>query len=488
MTSTSADPTPVEADPRRWKALVVIAIAQLMIVLDASIVNMALPSIQADLGISDADRQWAVTAYTLAFGSLLLLGGRIADYAGRKRVFIIGLTGFALASALGGLATTSTMLFASRGLQGVFAALLAPAALSLISVTFTDSKERAKAFGVYGALSGGGAAIGLVLGGVLTEYFSWHWCFLVNVPIAVLAIFLAIPNVRESRATGNTKYDVPGAITATVGLFCLVFGITKAESDGWNGTSTVTFLAISVVLLFVFLFIEYKSTHQLLPLKIVLERNRGGAYLSSCFVGVGLFSMFLFISYFFQAVLQYSPLTSGLLFLPFSAGVVISAGIASQLLPRFGPRWVTFTGFVMAVIGMSLYIRLTPESTYVSGILPSIILMSLGMGLIFVPLSATALYGVGDHDAGVASAVLNTAQQIGGSIGVAFLNTIAASATAAFVVANNLQQPNADALVEGFTTTFMWSTAILAFAGLVWVVLVRISKKDLSKNDVAAQF
>ena len=198
--------------------------------------------------------------------------------------------------------------------------------------------------------------------------------------------------------------------------------------------------------------------------------------------------MFLFISYFFQAVLQYSPLTSGLLFLPFSAGVVISAGIASQLLPRFGPRWVTFTGFVMAVIGMSLYIRLTPESTYVSGILPSIILMSLGMGLIFVPLSATALYGVGDHDAGVASAVLNTAQQIGGSIGVAFLNTIAASATAAFVVANNLQQPNADALVEGFTTTFMWSTAILAFAGLVWVVLVRISKKDLSKNDVAAQF
>lgn len=488
MTSTSAVPSPVEADPRRWKALVVIAIAQLMIVLDASIVNIALPSIQADLGISDADRQWAVTAYTLAFGSLLLLGGRIADYAGRKRVFIIGLIGFALASALGGLAATSTMLFAARGLQGVFAALLAPAALSLISVTFTDSKERAKAFGVYGALSGGGAAIGLVLGGVLTEYFSWHWCFLVNVPIAVLAIFLAIPNVRESRATGNTKYDVPGAITATVGLFCLVFGITKAESDGWNGTSTVTFLAISVVLLFVFLFIEYKSSHPLLPLKIVLERNRGGAYLSSFFVGVGLFSMFLFISYFFQAVLQYSPLTSGLLFLPFSAGVVISAGIASQLLPRFGPRWVTFTGFVMAVIGMSLYIRLSPESTYVSGVLPSIILMSLGMGLIFVPLSATALYGVSDHDTGVASAVLNTAQQIGGSIGIAFLNTIAASATAAFVVANNLQQPNADALVEGFTTTFAWSTAILAFAGIIWVVLVRISKKDLSKNDVAAQF
>lgn len=488
MTSTVPADQPVEVDPNRWRALVVIAIAQLMIVLDASIVNIALPSIQADLGISDADRQWAVTAYTLAFGSLLLLGGRIADYGGRKRVFIIGLAGFAVASALGGLATNATMLYAARGLQGVFAALLAPAALSLISVTFTDSKERAKAFGVYGALSGGGAAIGLVLGGILTEYASWHWCFLVNVPIALLAIGLAIPYVRESRASGNTKYDIPGAITATTGLFCLVFGITKAESDGWNGTSTLTFLAISVVLLFVFLFIEYKSTHPLLPLKIVLERNRGGAYLSSFFVGVGLFSMFLFISYFFQAVLQYSPLTSGLLFLPFSAGVIISAGIASQLLPRFGPRWVTFFGFVLAVIGMSLYIFLQPDSTYVANILPSIILMSLGMGLIFVPLSATALYAVSDHDTGVASAVLNTAQQIGGSIGIAFLNTIAASATTAYIVANQLQGPNPDALVAGFTTTFVWSTGILAVAGIIWVVLVNITKKDLSKHDVAAAF
>ena len=490
MTSTvpESDSAPTAVDPNRWRALVVIAIAQLMVVLDASIVNIALPSIQADLGITDANRQWIVTAYTLAFGSLLLLGGRIADYGGRKRVFIIGLAGFAFASMLGGLSQSAGLLYASRGLQGVFAAILAPAALSLISVTFTDSKERAKAFGVYGALSGGGAAIGLVLGGILTEYASWHWCFLVNVPIAVLAIFLAIPNVRESRASGNTKYDIPGAITATAGLFCLVFGITKAETDGWGGTQTLTFLGISVLLLFVFLFIEYRSSHPLLPLKIVLERNRGGAYLASFFVGVGLFSMFLFISYFFQAVLHYSPLTSGLLFLPFSAGVIISAGIASQLLPRFGPRWVTFSGFVLAVIGCSLYLRLTPESTYVPNVLPSIILMSLGMGLIFVPLSATALYAVGDHDTGVASAVLNTAQQIGGSIGVAFLNTIAASATTAFIVANQLQGPNPDALVHGFTTTFAWSTGILAVAGLIWVVLVNISKKDLSKNDVAAAF
>jgi EmrB/QacA subfamily drug resistance transporter len=485
MTTTEslAPGTVSEVDPRRWKALVVIAIAQLMVVLDASIVNIAMPSMQADLGISDADRQWIVTAYTLTFGSLLLLGGRIADYAGRKKVFIIGLLGFAGASALGGIAHSAGLLFAARGLQGLFAALLAPAALSLITVTVTDSKERAKAFGVYGAISGGGAAIGLVLGGLLTQYASWHWTLLVNVPIALIAVALAIPYVRDSRATGDTRYDIPGAIAATSGLFCLVFGITRAETDGWGGQSTVTFLGISVLLLFVFLFIEYRSSHPLLPLRIVLDRNRGGAYLASFFVGIGMFSMFLFISYFFQAVLGYSPLTSGLLFLPFSAGVIISAGIASQLLPRFGPRWVTFGGFLLATAGMSLYLRLAADSTYVANILPSIILMSLGMGLIFVPLSATALFGVGNHDAGVASAVLNTAQQIGGSIGIAFLNTIAASATTAYIVANQLQGPTPDALVHGFTTSFMWSVGIMMFAGLVWVVLVTMTKKDMASND-----
>lgn len=473
-------------DPRRWKALMVIAIAQLMVVLDASIVNIAMPSMQADLGITDADRQWIVTAYTLTFGSLLLLGGRIADYAGRKNVFIIGLLGFAGASALGGLSNSAATLFAARGLQGLFAALLAPAALSLITVTFTESKERARAFGVYGAISGGGAAIGLVLGGLLTQYASWHWTLLVNVPIALVAVALAIPYVRNSRAEGNTKYDIPGAIAATTGLFCLVFGITKAGTDGWGSQTAVTFLAISVVLLFVFLFIEYKSTHPLLPLRIVLDRNRGGAYLASFFVGIGMFSMFLFISYFFQAVLGYSPLTSGLLFLPFSAGVIISAGIASQLLPRFGPRWVTFTGFVMATIGMSLYLRLGADSTYAPNILPSIIIMSLGMGLIFVPLSATALSNVGNHDAGVASAVLNTAQQIGGSIGIAFLNTIAASATTAFIVENALQGPNPDALVAGFTAAFAWSVGIMIVAAIVWVSLVRLTKDDLSASDTVA--
>jgi EmrB/QacA subfamily drug resistance transporter len=467
----------------RWRALCVIAIAQLMVVLDASIVNIALPSMQTDLGISDADRQWVLTAYTLTFGGLLLLGGRIADFQGRKRMFVVGLIGFAAASLLGGVAQNSAMLFSARALQGAFAALLAPAALSLISVTFTESKERARAFGVFGAISGGGAAIGLIAGGILTEFASWHWTLLVNVPIAIIAVFLAIPFVKESRATGDTKYDIPGAITATAGLVSLVYGITQAESQGWNGTSTLTFMGLGVLLLIVFLVIESRSSHPLLPLRILENRNRGGAYLASFFVGVGLFAMFLFLTYFFQAVMGYTPLTSGLLFLPFSAGIVVSAGVASQLLPRFGPRWVTASGFVLAIVGMVLLLRLSPTSSYAGDILPSLIVMSFGMGLIFVPLSAVSLFAVGNHDAGVASAVLNTSQQIGGSIGVAFLNTIAASATTAYIVSNGLSQPTPDALVAGFTRGFLWGAIILAVAGTIWVVLVNMTKKDMAAND-----
>lgn len=488
MASTAA-PVPLSSispDPRRWKALFVIAIAQLMVVLDASIVNIALPSMQADLGFSDGDRQWVVTAYTLAFGGLLLLGGRIADYAGRKRMFIVGLIGFAVASALAGIAVNATMLFAARGLQGLFAAILAPAALSLITVTFTDSKERAKAFGVYGALSGGGAAIGLVLGGVLTEFASWHWTMLVNVPIAIFAVLMAIPFVTESKATGDTRYDIPGAITATLGLVSLVYGITRATEDGWNGAQTLLFMGLGLLLLAVFLVIEARTAHPLLPLSLLRNRNRGGAYLASFFVGIGMFSMFLFISYFFQAVLGYTPLQCGLLFLPFSAGVVISAGIASQLLPRFGPRWVTFAGFVLAIAGMLGYTRLDAASHYWPNILPFMVIMSLGMGLIFVPLSATALFGVGGHDAGVASAVLNTSQQIGGSIGIAFLNTIAASATTAYIVDKALTQPTPDALVAGFTEAFAWGVGMLALAAVIWVTLVRMSRQDMAAHDADA--
>jgi EmrB/QacA subfamily drug resistance transporter len=490
MSVASPSNAPTQLDPNRWRALMVIAIAQLMVVLDASIVNIALPSIQADLGITDANRQWVVTAYTLAFGGLLLLGGRISDFWGRKKAFMAGLLGFAGASAIGGLSVNQEMLFSARALQGVFAALLAPAALSLITTTFSDSKERAKAFGVYGGLSAGGAAIGLILGGLLTQYASWHWTLLVNVPIAIAAFMLAIPNVKESKASGDTRYDIPGAVTSTLGLVSLVYGITQAGELGWSDPSTLMWFGAAIALLATFFVIESRTSHPLLPMHILLNRNRGASYLTSFIVGAGLFGMFLFLAYFFQGILQYSPVRAGLLFLPFSVGVGISAGIASQALPRFGPRYVSFVGLVMATGGMLLLTRLDPTSAYVSDILPALMVLSLGMGLVFVPISATALFGVGNHDAGVASAVLNTAQQIGGALGTAFLNTIAVTATANYFVDNMIDPAdpaNAGAmpvaLTEGFTTAFTWSAGFMILGALIWVFMINANKDTLGAND-----
>ena len=489
MSATNST-TATELDPNRWRALMVIAIAQLMVVLDASIVNIALPSVQVDLGISDANRQWVVTGYTLAFGGLLLLGGRIADFWGRKRAFMTGLLGFAGASALGGLAQNQEMLFGARALQGVFAALLAPAALSLITVTFTDSKERAKAFGVYGGLSAGGAAIGLILGGLLTEYASWHWCLLVNVPIAILAFFLAIPNVHESKASGDTRYDIPGAVTSSLGLVSLVYGITQVGKLGWSDSTTLTWFGVAIILLASFFVIESRTSHPLLPMKILLDRNRGASYLTSFIVGAGLFGMFLFLAYFFQGILQYSPIKAGLLFLPFSVGVGISAGIASQALPRFGPRYVSFIGLIMATVGMLLLTQLEPTSSYVSDILPALMVLSLGMGLVFVPISATALFGVGNHDAGVASAVLNTAQQIGGALGTALLNTVAVTATASYFTTKMIDPMDpangaelANGLTNGFVAAFTWSAGFMIIGAIIWVLMINADKDTLAAND-----
>ncbi len=481
-----ADPELEPADSRRWWALGVIALAQLMVILDASIVNIALPSAQRDLGITDADRQWVVTAYTVTFGGLLLLGGRIADYWGRKKAFITGLSGFALASALGGLAPTAGMLFAARALQGAFAALLAPAALSLITVTFTHSKDRARAFGVYGAISGGGAAIGLIVGGVLTEYTSWRWCLGVNVPIALIAIALAIPIVHESKAHGNTKYDVPGAITATAGLITLVYGITKAGTDGWSSPLTITLFVISFLLLASFLVIENRSTNPLLPMRILEERNRAGSYAAMFLTAAGLFAMFLFLSYYLQGVLGFSALKAGFAFLPFSIGIIISAGVASQLLPRLGPRPLAVTGLLMATFGMLWLSRITPTSEYQTHVLPSMVIMSLGMGLTFVPLSSTALFGVANHDAGVASALLNTSQQIGGSLGTAILNTLAATVTASYIVSHGQTSgPMAvpEGVVHGFSVAFMIGAVILFCAAMVVLFAVNADRHHLAQHD-----
>lgn len=497
-TSVAADEQP---DPRRWKALTVLAAAQLMIVLDASIVNIALPSAQQDLGISNADRQWVVTAYTLAFGSLLLLGGRIADYTGRKRTFIIGLLGFAAASAIGGVAPTQGLLFGARALQGAFAALMAPSALSLVTVTFTEPKERAKAFGVFGALAGGGAAIGLIVGGILTEYASWRWCLGVNVPVALIVAALALPLVHESKAHGDTRYDIPGVLFATVGLFSLVYGFTEAARakhpenpldtsvQGWTSATTLTFLVVAAVLLVAFVIRESRVQNPMLPLRVVLDRNRGGSYLVFLLVGAGLFAMFLFLTYYFQLNLGYSPLKSGFAFLPFSAGIILAAGVVSNLLPRVGPKALMVPGLAMAVTGMLLLTRINQDTSYWSHVLPSEILLSVGMACVFIPASSTALFGVASHDAGVASAVLNTSQQIGGSLGTALLNTLFAGAVTNFLAANVSSPQDArrlapEAFIHGYHVAFFWGAMLLAGAFVVSSLLINARRQDVQLETV----
>lgn len=463
---------PDQPDPRRWSILAVVIVAQLMVVLDASIVTIALPSAQRALHISVANRQWVITAYTLAFGGLLLLGGRVADFGGRKRMFGVGLVGFALASALGGLAANQAMLFGARALQGAFAALMAPAALSILTITFqSDPGERAKAFGAYGAVSGAGGAIGVLAGGLLTQYVSWRWCLLVNVPIALLAAFAASRVVHESRAEGKTRYDLPGALLSTAGLVSLVYGFTKASADGWGSSVTLTFLAIAVVLLTVFVVVESRSSHPLLPLRVVAERNRGGSYLASFLTGAGLFAMFVFLSYYMQGVLHYSALKAGVAFLPFAAGVIIAASASSTLVPRIGPRLPMTSGLLVGAIGLAWLTQIGVHTSFWAYVFGPQILMSMGLGLAFPAMSSTALIRVQTRDSGVASAMVNTTQQIGGSLGTALLNTVAATATASYVQSHGRAFLPAG-LVHGYSVAFALGAGMLALAGLVSAVLV----------------
>ena len=465
-----AAPAPAGRD-RRWLALAVIGIAQLMIILDASIVNIALPHAQAALHISDADRQWALTAYTLTFGGLLLLGGRIADYMGRKRTFLIGLFGFAAASAFGGAAQSAAWLFSARAVQGAFAAILAPAVLSLITTTFTEAHERAKAFAVYGAISGTGGAVGLIAGGALTEYMSWRWTMFVNVPIAIAVAIASLPLIKESRAGGDRHFDVPGAIVATAGLALLVYGFSEASIHGWSAPVTLTSILVAVALLIGFVWWENRAANPMLPLRIVLDRNRGGAYGAFLLTTLALFGTFLFLGYYFQTVMHYSPLMAGVAFLPFPLSVITSSTIASRTLPRYGPRVLASVGLASAVLGMLWLTQLSPSTSYALHVVPAEILIAMGMGHVFVPLSSTALQGVPNHDAGAASALVNTMQQVGGSLGVAFLNTIATSATASYAAAHG--GLSSSALVHGFTSAFAVSAGLLVAAFVVVISLVR---------------
>jgi EmrB/QacA subfamily drug resistance transporter len=472
-------------DPDRWRTLFIVGISQLMLVLDSSIMNIALPHAKRSLHISDANQQWVVTAYTLAFGSLLLFGGRVGDFVGRKKVLIYSLIGFAAASAFGGLASTQGELFAARALQGVFGAALAPAAMAIISVTFTEPKERAKAFGVMGAISAGGAAIGLIAGGILTQYFSWRWCLGVNLPIAIFAALLAVKFVHESRAPGDRSYDIPGVITATIGLFSLVYGFSRAATHGWGNSLTLTLFALALVFLLTFVAIELKAPNPMMPLRVVTDRNRGGSYLGSMFVGAGMFSMFLFLGLYLQVILGYSPLKSGVAFLPFTAGIVIFAGIASQLLPKIGPKPLMIPGLIFAAIGMILLTRITPATGYATHVLPSLLIISSGMALVFIPLSTTSLHNVGSHDAGVASALMNTSQQVGGSLGTALLNTIAATAMTSYAKSHMSLGAKLQpfAMTHGFTVAFLVGALLMVSGAVVLLGFINIGKDAVVETE-----
>ncbi|MGW8972363.1 MFS transporter [Streptomyces platensis] len=461
-------------DPRRWKALIFIALAQLMVVLDATIVNIALPSAQQDLGITDANRQWVITAYALAFGGLLLFGGRVADLWGRKRTFLIGLVGFAVASALGGAAANQEMLLGARALQGVFGALLAPAALSLLAVTFTEAKERAKAFGIFGAIAGGGGAVGLILGGVLTEYMNWRWTFFVNIPFAVVAATGAYLVIREPAGSRNpSRLDIPGVILATLGLVSLVYGFTRAESDGWLAGPTLGLFAAAAVLLLAFVLVEARVKAPLLPLRVLTDRNRAGVYASLGLAVIGMFGLFLFLTYYLQIVKGYTPVTTGLAFLPMIVGMVTgSTQIGARLMTRVRPRLLMAPGFTVAALGMLVLTQIDLDTSYPTLILPGFLLMGLGMGTAFMPAMSLATHGVQPRDAGVASAMVNTSQQVGGAIGTALLNTIAASATTAYATSHAAGARSADLLklqsmVHGYSTAIWWAVGILALAGVI---------------------
>ena len=467
-------------ESNKWVVLVLVCFAQFMVVLDATIVNVALPSIQTDLGLSEANLQWIVNAYTLVFGGFLLLGGRAGDLIGRKRLFLGGIVVFTVASLLNGLAVNEGMLIASRALQGLGAAFISPAALSIISTTFEEGPERARALGVWAAIAIGGAAFGLVLGGLLTQLLSWPWIFFVNVPVGIVTFAFALRLIPESRDEhAHRSFDVAGAVSVTGGLMSLVYAIVKAETAGWGSATTIGFFTLSAVLLASFVVIELRSTAPLVRLSIFRVRSLLTANVVMLLVASGVFAMFFFNTLYIQRVLGYGPLKAGLAILPFTAGVMLSAGLASQFAPRVGVRPVAALGMLLSAIGMLLLVRLPVDGTYAADVLPSLIVTSLGMGAVFMPLTLIATTGLEDEDQGLASGLFNTSQQIGGALGLAILSTLAASKTAS---AGGATDP--EALVTGFHWAFAGGAAFVV-AGLV-TMLVLLRRRHVARIEAEA--
>ncbi|HEY1640587.1 MAG TPA: MFS transporter [Streptosporangiaceae bacterium] len=486
-TSAAAPDRGAAPGDRRWLILVVVAVAQLMVVLDATIVNIALPSAQRSLGFANGDRQWVVTAYALAFGSLLLVGGRLGDMFSRKWVFITGLIGFAIASALGGAATSFVMLVAARALQGAFGALLAPAALGTLVSTFRDPRERGRAFGVFGSVAAGGGGVGLILGGVLTQYLSWRYCLFVNLLFAALAVAGALAFIRSSRPADRPRMDWPGSVLACAGLFLIVFGFSHAETAGWTAALTLGSLILGAVLLAGFVVAEQRAAHPLLPLRVVLDRTRGGSYLSVGISGIAIFGTFLFLTFYLQVVKGYSPLATGLLFLPMIGCILVSSNLSSVvLLPRLGPRILIAAGMLLGAGGMAYLTQVTVTSGYVSSVLPALLILGLGFGMIFAPAINTATAGVRREDSGVASALVNTMQQVGGSIGTSALSTIALTATATYLATHSPGKLTPlVAATHGYTIAFAVSAGLLGL-GFILALLVLPSRRRLDELRAAA--
>jgi len=484
MSSISPNAVLHRAAPNRWLTLTTVGLAQLMVILDSTVVNIALPRAQADLGFSNGDRQWVITAYSLAFGSLLLLGGRLSDLIGRKRAFIIGLVGFALASAIGGAAPNFGVLVTARAFQGGFGALLAPTALAVLTTTFTIPKERARAFGVFGAIAGAGGAIGLLLGGFLTQDINWRWNLYINVAIAVVAIVGALIFVPTVERVGERpKLDVPGTVLVSGGLFFLVYGFSNAYTDGWGAADSWGMLIASGVLLIAFVLWLRRAKHPLLPLHVILDRNRGAAYTSILLSAIGMFTIFLFVTYYMQVALKYTPIQTGLSFLPMIGMLVIAAQLGTNfLVPRLGPKILVPIGMLLAVTGMIMLTGLNLSSGYVANILPPLMILGFGMGTIMPASMQTATLGVDRQFAGVASALVNTSQQVGGSIGTALINTLAATAATSYITDHLPSTPAvaAQAAIHSYQTAYWWGASAFAIGAVMAALLFRRRSQGLS--------
>jgi EmrB/QacA subfamily drug resistance transporter len=466
-------PTP---DPRRWWLLAVVAAAQLVILLDVSIVTIALPSAQADLGISDADRHWVVTAYGITFGGLLLLGGRLGDYLGRRRVFIGSLVGFGVASAIGGIAGSAEVLFAARALQGAFAAAMAPAILALLTVAFTDPGERAKAFGVWAGASGIGGTLGLILGGFLTEYLSWRWTLLVNTPIVLALAIAGFRFITESRIHGEARYDLPGVVTSTVGVASMVYGATQAEGHGWTSVNALGPMIAGVLLIALFVLIEHRSAQPLLPLSVLTDRVRAGSFGVNALLASAMFANNVLVIYYLQTGLGYSAVESGLAFLPLTVTVVASATVGARLLPRVGARPLAVVGSLFGVAGFGILATIGPNTDYLTVLVPGLVLCGLCTGVAWPVVSGTAMVGVSERDAGAAGGMVNVAQQVTGAVVVAVLNTVAASIAS---------DGGPTSLIDGYATGLAACAGLMVVATVVAATTLRVAREDLPAEVVA---